>query len=559
VLPLALFKKKKSDENEDSSGGGVTVQAGPEAETEVQPTKDPSEDQSADEQSSAADEPQADKMVEKLDKKAAKAEKLAQKKAARATKRDPRKALSFFRHAETVAETRNYNYAIECYINGLRHDPDNMIKHEALRDIALRRKVSGDTPAKLMERMQRGARDKVDKMLHAEMLWSKDPLNLARALEVAEKAAEADEDEPTLELGELVNWIGVMVLEKGETQKPPSKAEIFKVRDLLARVGAWEVAVNATRMLMAVEPNNLELVEELKDFEAELAMIKGGYTANARQAARDVDLQQSLEAGDRISKSESEAELVIARHRAELEEAPEDIDRKLKLVKALSDRDNEEHQAEAISILEQIVEETEQYRHKMAISDIKMKQMNRNLRLAREAAKADKDNQELAGNYKRLAKERLAFELTDFAERVENYPTDMRWKYELGRRQFMVKQHDEAMASFQQAKTDPKYRSASHCYLGRCYIIAEWYDEAIDTLRNGFEALSDKQAPAALEMQWYLCAALVQSALENNSVDLAKDAQKVASQILQTNVNYRDIKDRLEQIRALVKKLQKND
>ena len=57
-------------------------------------------------------------------------------------KRDARKARRFFEHAETTADARNYDYAIDCYVNGLRHDPDNMAQHEALYEVAKRRQSS---------------------------------------------------------------------------------------------------------------------------------------------------------------------------------------------------------------------------------------------------------------------------------------------------------------------------------------------------------------------------------------------------------------------------------
>ena len=51
--------------------------------------------------------------------------------------RDERKARRFFEHAQAMAETRNYDYAIELYIRGLAHDPDAMDKHQALHEVAL--------------------------------------------------------------------------------------------------------------------------------------------------------------------------------------------------------------------------------------------------------------------------------------------------------------------------------------------------------------------------------------------------------------------------------------
>jgi len=70
-------------------------------------------------------------------------------------KRDPRKARRFFEHGETTANARNYDYSINMYISGLRHDPDNMTQHEALYDVAKRRKVGGGKPAGMGEKFKK--------------------------------------------------------------------------------------------------------------------------------------------------------------------------------------------------------------------------------------------------------------------------------------------------------------------------------------------------------------------------------------------------------------------
>ena len=125
----------------------------------------------------------------KLGRKAgAKADKTAK---GDSVKRDRNKAMTFFRHASTVAEARNYDYSIQLYLDGLSHDPDNMNKHEALREVALRRKVAGGKPAKMFDRWKGRGKDKVEKALHAEYLWSKNPLNFALAVTVMEKCVEA--------------------------------------------------------------------------------------------------------------------------------------------------------------------------------------------------------------------------------------------------------------------------------------------------------------------------------------------------------------------------------
>ena len=61
---------------------------------------------------------------------------------------DRRKKLSVFfdRGGNCVADTGNFEYAIEMYIQGLTVDPENIEAHQALRDIAMKRKASGGKP-----------------------------------------------------------------------------------------------------------------------------------------------------------------------------------------------------------------------------------------------------------------------------------------------------------------------------------------------------------------------------------------------------------------------------
>ena len=56
---------------------------------------------------------------------------------------DPRKARSWFERAKAVSDSGQYDYAIQCYLFGLRFEPDALDHHEALLEVALKRKVGG--------------------------------------------------------------------------------------------------------------------------------------------------------------------------------------------------------------------------------------------------------------------------------------------------------------------------------------------------------------------------------------------------------------------------------
>ncbi len=476
-------------------------------------------------------------------------------------KPDPRKARKFFEYGQTTADSGNFDYSIECYINGLRHEPESMPQHEALYEVAKRRKVKGGKPAGFGEKHKSLGPRPVDKMLQMEKIWAKDILNASAMLDFFAEAVEAVDKHPDLKnLAEVAYWIGGILLDNLATVKRP-KPMLIKARDLFVRIEAFDKAVDACRRALAHDPNNNDLMQELKQLEASNAMQAGGYNKTSaeeggfRQFVRDASKQQALEQDDTISKTASMVDQIIERRRAEYEEDPEDLDRMLKLVNALVQKETDAEENEAIRMLDAAFEETSSYRFKVRAGDIRMKQMNRGLRALRHQLKENPDDEQLRQQFEQRRREQLAFELAEYTERVKNYPTDLAIRFELGLRLYLSGQIDEAIGAFQQAKAEPKHRSISHAYLGQCYLQKDWLDEAIGTLEDGLAQHPVKSDRQGLELQYMLMNAYEKSAERSNNLEHAQKAREIGSSILQTNINYRDIRDRVEKVRALVDRL----
>ncbi|MEM6260342.1 MAG: hypothetical protein AAF711_07460 [Planctomycetota bacterium] len=114
------------------------------------------------------------------------------------------KSLKFFEYGDIAADSKNFDYAVECYIGGLRHDPDNMKRHEQLHEIAKRRGVSGGKPKK----SKPIGPSLVDKMLQAEMTWAYDWNNVGNMLDTIKAALEANNrDGEKANLTTLAYWI----------------------------------------------------------------------------------------------------------------------------------------------------------------------------------------------------------------------------------------------------------------------------------------------------------------------------------------------------------------
>lgn len=471
--------------------------------------------------------------------------------------RDPAKAKKFFDHARTVADSRNYDYAIECYIDGLRFEPDNLAAHTELREVALKRKATGGKPPGLTEKFKSPGKDPLDRLLHAESLWAKDPLNPELPADMMACAVE-------LEFPELARWIGKVAVETNQASKSPNKAVYVKVCELFAHVHAFAQASEACKLALQLATDDADLLYRLKNLEAERTMQEGGYAQAAgkeggfRQIVKDMDKQQQLEREDAITKTDSAVDQEVRRCRALYDENPQDIDLLVKLASALLHKESDEAENEAVGLLEQAYKQTDQYRHRMKIGDIRMRQLNRRLRELHQRLAGQTQNSDAKKKYQALLQEKIKFEWAEYADRVKHYPTDMGLRYELGKRLFALHQYEEAIGAFQQAKIDPRHRVASLDYLGRCYAAKGWFEEALDTFRQGIAAHPTADDRLGIEMRYQLMLVLKQLAVKTHSIEQAREAQKIASQVLQTDINYKHVRQELEEIRGLVDKMQKS-
>lgn len=478
--------------------------------------------------------------------------------------RDLKKAAGWFAHAQTAADAHNDDYAIECYANGLKHDPDNLAQHQALRRVALRRKVAGGKPAGFLEvlKAQSAGGSVYDKFHRAILLWAKDPLDPDRLLAAMEQAVAVGEAEPELHMGDVVDWMAGLILEAGEVDKKPTKAMYVRLMELLRAVRAYDRAIQACRLALSFSPDDAKLLQELKNLEAEQTMAKGfeesvqvgqgGFV----QVVRDLEKQRALEQEDRLSKTEEALDQIIARRRAEYQANPSDMARLNRLVDALVQKNKDETDQEAVEYLRQAWQASGQYALKVRMGNIIMRQMARQLRELKQALEKNPEDTELKQKYAQLSERKLQFELEEYTERVRNYPTDMGMLFELGKRLYAVKKYEEAIAAFQQASSDAKYRIQCLEYLGLCYLAKGWLDEAIGTLRRAIDAYPVPDDRLALDLRYLLMDALESSARKNRSLDQAREAAQIASQIVQTDITFRDVRVRLENLRKLVEELQ---
>lgn len=453
---------------------------------------------------------------------------------------DRRKAQAFFDRGKTVADTGNFEYAIEMYLQGLNIDPQNTDAHQALRDISLRRKASGGKDLGMFEKMKlkRAAKDDKTNMLNAEKMLAYSPGDTDHMLSLLQNAYRAS-------YYDAVMWIGPILQKANADSRAPDFSKFIALKNVYAELKEWRLAATAGQYAAQLRPDDMDLQTEIKNLAAYETMTKGKYNAGGsfRDSVRDADKQQKLLDQDRDIRSADAMSRIIADAEAEYNADPTEPGKLMKYVEALVKTENIEHENRAIELLTQWYERTKQFRFRQNVGRIRIAQMARQERALRQAAQANPNDAQVRQDYADFRKQRLQEELEEFKLWSENYPTDMRIRYDVALRLFGLERFSDAIPVFQQARSDPKYRTEATIYLGQSFLGAGFVDEAVDTLKAVIADYQIHGDAKSIDMYyWY-----------GRSLEKKNDTQaalKAYSQVAQWDFNYRDVQARIKKLRT---------
>jgi tetratricopeptide (TPR) repeat protein len=443
------------------------------------------------------------------------------------------KGAAFFERAEKVAETGNFDYAIDMYLQGLAREPENVEHgHKPLRAIGMQRLAAGGKPANMIEKLKRrNAKTPEDALANALFLLSKEP-GAPDQLEAAMKAANK------LKLTEVGLFYTSLLF---DTQKVAAdkadKRILIEIVESLSALGDFNRALEAAQLAKKVAPNDGAVSDLARNTAAQVAIKQGQYDKKDRETGfegnvKDMTKQKQLIEKDSDVKSLEYLNAEIERTRSEYltnPTMPGKINAYIDTILAFED---DQHEDQAIAVLHEVYDTTKTYRYKMRIGDIRIRQMTRKWRELKAAGDESGALQ--------LARQQLAFELEEFAERVVNYPTDLSMKYELGRRQFLAGRFDDAIGSMQVAQNDPRRRLKALAILGQAFSKKGLKQEAVDTFRRALEG--DVREADQKDLRYFL----------GDALEAIGDLQGAAAQfslVAQMDYQYKDASKRLENLR----------
>ncbi len=453
----------------------------------------------------------------------------------------PGKGKAYFDRAKTVAETSNYDYAIDMYIEGLMREPENLAEHKALRDVSLRRKVGGGKPPGGFFGAKPYFAGKTPKelMLNAELHLAKDPGNIAQMLTMMKNAAICG-------YRDIVLWFGPIVLQANGTNRMPNPKYYLEMADYFEQIGEFSKAGEAVQMAYAMTPTDVELDQRIKDLGTRETLKRGGYenVPDFKESLANKENTKELLQRESLNKTEEFRIKMVEDAREAWEQNPLDAQNIAKLVKALLDVESDDCDKQAIDVLQEAYKATRTYRYKMLIGDVHIRKYRRDLRILAEAVKTHPEDKELHQQLLELEAEKLNFELNEYAERTQNFPSDANIAYEYGLRLYRGHHPEAAIAALQQAQASPKHRADALQLLGRAFLDQGMHLEASETLQRAIESyeLASTGDNRSKEMHYWLARAY-------EITNQGPEAEKVYSRITQWDFNYRDARQRLGELR----------
>lgn len=451
---------------------------------------------------------------------------------------DRRKAKAFFDRAASVGSAGQFEYAIELYLQGIRINPEAIDAHQALREVGLRRKASGGKPKGMFEAMKLAkGKDERQNLLNAEHLLAFDPGERKHMLALAEAA---------LKLGatETAGW-ACNVLLRANDEAPKSDLSYYtKLLEFYKTLEMWDQAIACASRAAQLKPDDMDLAKELKDLSARQTISRGNYQSGGtfRDSVRDADKQRQLIEQEKDVTNED----FLVRAAREAEQAhlaePNEPGKVMKYVEALRRIGTPEAEQKALQVLEAAYERTNAFRFKQATYEIRLRQLHNLDRLERAKLAKDPKNPELLKAFVEFEHTRATEELAILRDVAEQYPTELKYKYEIANRLMTLKEYSDAIPLYQQSSQDPKLRTPATLKLGQAFLFAEFVDEAVDTLRalaDGYEIKGDDNAK---EIYYWFARSLeakqeIQAALKNYS------------QVAQWDFTYRDVQVRIKKLR----------
>ncbi|HUD45254.1 MAG TPA: tetratricopeptide repeat protein [Candidatus Baltobacteraceae bacterium] len=449
----------------------------------------------------------------------------------------PRPLREQFEKGQSAFDRNNFDYAVAIFTGILAQEPAFYDCREALRAAQSKNKASGHT---FFKKMLSGAssspllakgqielmKNPLDALKTAEQILTSDPNSAAGHKLLADAAMAADLPKTAV--------LSLKIVVKNSPKDEESQKNLARA---FSASGQGEKAEMILSELMRQHPNDLRLVDELKDISARKTLAEGGYealsggTGSYRDILKNKDESVALEQEHRNVKTDDVTRRMITEHETRLAAEPNNFKILRSVAELYTQRKEFDRALEAYNRIVAQEGATDPSLLK-AISETTMKKYEASL------GALDQNAPDYAEKSAQIKLERDAFLLAETKQRADRYPNDLGIRFELGELYFKLGRINEAMPEFQKAQGNPHKRLQAMSYMGQCLARRGMNDMAAATLRA---ALKEK---AGFDEEKKELIYALGSVLEK--MGKAEEAMEQYKQIYQIDMGFKDVAAKID-------------
>ncbi|MBI3722561.1 hypothetical protein HY251_01190 [bacterium] len=441
-----------------------------------------------------------------------------------------------------AAKKKNYDYAVELYIEHLKVKPGDVEARKELRMVE--REAFKVNPPGMFQRAKNAAvvakvktlpvskKDPEKTMLSCEDALRADPNAVNALLKLGEAASYAQLNDVAVYAFE-----DALSLDRSNVEGLRLLGRVYNATDVLDK------ALTCFERIIKITPVDIEANNMIRDIPAKMTSRKVQGTDGGVKSYKDLidqDAARKLEMLSARVRTPEQALERIAMQEKEINAAGGKADNKtFRLMGewAIIAKDYEK----AVFYCDKALEvEPKDYVASELKGDVKLKKLDESIKKIQEILKKN-DDESMKAKLAKITKERVNFVIDEFRRRIEAHPTEAGLRFELGKAYYETDQIDEAIKQLQQSKTDARRKAESGYYLGLCFgMKKKIYHLAVKELEAAREDLYE-MADLKKDIT-YLLARLHEAAKK------PEKAVAELSAIAEVDYNFKDVTERMEKL-----------
>jgi len=387
----------------------------------------------------------------------------------------------FYGKAKEAFDRNNFDYAQTILKNILRTNPDYYKARGLLRITQLKQAESVKTNALQKEL----GRVKLVPLL-LKILFLSFKKKWPQNIEALEEALKIDPTN-TFALQKLAH----SAFQLGWTQTAVDTLEILKkispnnfkvlldLGQIYMSAGDLEKSRKYFQEASRLSPNNPIAAKGLKDFAAMKTIEQGGWSdtnSSYRGKIKDEAQAEMFEKETKAVKSEEDLSSLIRNVEQKLKEQSDNPALLKELAELQAQSKNLDAAIETYQKLSSIISFDENIQKQ--ITQLSIQKINLESLRLHEMLSKNPDDTALKTELNLLEKKKNEMLMTEAKSRVDRFPNNLNYRYELGYLYFELGKYNEAIQEFQNSARDPQKKTRSLYYLGLCFKASGFYDLA---------------------------------------------------------------------------------